>query len=408
VTASHDHSGGAAPSLEEGRAWLNPRAPSRHGPSPIVVGIVGLVIATAAALRILIPHDFDPTIFVTFARDDAPVQRAYPRALLGDVDEAGGFSHDGKFFFAQANDPLYLHPEEHAVVLDQPVYRARRMLFPLIAGGFGLFAPAVIVWSMLVTNILTMAFGAWITAKVAESEGFPTWLGIWFPLNIGLLFEINYGGSGVLAYAFCVAGVYYLLRGSRWMAAFAFAAGALSREVMVVFALGTFVLRWMEERRPPWRLITVPTAVLACWNVYLVARLAGISGAGGDLEYFSAPFIGIVDAFGVWTTDVRHLIVDVLIVGIVVLFVPLALRSRSLLAWGALPFPVMGIVLSANVWLGMFNFTRALAPVFTAIPFLFAEAARTLAPEEAMAGDVPSRAGERSERSRDLDGGGQR
>jgi hypothetical protein len=260
---------------------------------------------------------------------------------------------------------------------------------------------------MLVTNVLTMAFGAWMTEKVAEAQGFTTWLGIWFPLNIGLLFELNYGGSGVLAYACCIAGVYAHFRGSHWLAAFAFAAGALSREVMVVFALGIFVLRLVEERRPPWRLVVVPAAALACWNVYLVARLAGISGAGGGPENFGAPFVGIVNAFAVWRTDVAHLIVDVLIVAIVVLFVPLALRSRSPLAWGALPFPAIGIVLSANVWLGMFNFTRALAPVFTAIPFLFAPASRTPASEDTMAGDVPPRTGGRNDRSHDLDGDGQ-
>jgi hypothetical protein len=347
-------------------------ASTRLGPPAWIVGIIGLVIAIAAALRILIPHNFDPTIFVTFAKDDSPAQVAYPRRLLGEVNEGQGFSHDGKFFFAQANDPWYLDPEHHAVDLDQPFYRARRMLYPMIAGGFGLFPPRVVIWSMLVTNILAMAFGALLAAKLAERSHLSTWLGVWFPLNLGLLFELNFGGAGVLAYTCCLAGVFALLEERPWLASVLFAGAALSREVMVIFALGIFALQWVEKRKTMWRLLTVPVIAVLCWNVYLVFRLVGVTGAGGGLENFSAPFVGIIEAFRVWTSDPANLIVDILIVSIVLLFVPLALRSRLPLAWGALPFVALAPILSANVWLGMFNFTRALVPVFTAAPFLVA------------------------------------
>jgi hypothetical protein len=359
---------------------------ARSGPPSWVVGLAGLAIAVAAALRILVPHDFDPTIFVTFAKDDSPIQIAYPGRLLEDVNEGQGFSHDGKFFFAQANDPWYLHPEEHAVVLDQPIYRGERMLYPLVAGGFGLFSPDIVVWSMLITNIFAMAVGSLLTAKVAEGEALSTWLGVSFPLNFGLLFELSFGGSGILAYACCVAGVFALRRERAWLAASAFAGAALSREVMIIFALGIFTLRWIEEREATWRLLTVPIVAMACWDGYLVARLGEMSGAGGGPEKFSAPFLGIIEAFPVWTTDAGHLIVDILIVCIIVLFVPVALRSRSPLAWGALPFVLLAPFLSANVWLGMFNFTRALAPIFTAVPFLVVSSRRTQVEARAFVG----------------------
>ena len=56
--------------------------------------------------------------------------------------------------------------------------------------------------------------------------------------------------------------------------------------------------------------------------------------------------------------------------------VPLALRSRLPLAWGALPFIALAIVLSVEVLRDPFNLSRALAPVFTAAPFLLVLARR--------------------------------
>src|SRR5918996_1092055 len=119
-----------------------------RGPASSVVGVVGLAIAVFLALRVLVPNEMDPTIFVAFG-EDSQTQTNYARSLLGEITTRRDLGHDGKFFFAQANDPWYLSPEQHAVVLDRPIYRAQRMLFPMVAGGFGLFPPGAVVWAML-------------------------------------------------------------------------------------------------------------------------------------------------------------------------------------------------------------------------------------------------------------------
>ena len=67
-----------------------------------------------------------------------------------------------------------------------------------------------------------------------------------------------------------------------------------------------------------------------------------------------------------------HLVVNLAILVLVVAFVLAAIRSRSPLAWGALPFVFLATTLSLNVWRETHDFVRVLSPVFTAIPFLFA------------------------------------
>ena len=341
----------------------------RPGAPPWLVGVVGFAIGTVIALRVLIPNAMDPTIFIALG-EDAPVQTEYAVRLLGEVTTRHDLGHDGKYFFAQANDPWYLDPEQHAAVLDRPAYRGQRMLFPLIAGGFGFFPPSVVVWSMLITNLLAMALGAFLAAKLATSWGASTWLGLWVPLNIGLLFELDIGGAGILAYACCLGALYALVDERSWLASLLFAAAALSREVMIVFAVGVFVLWWHDRRELPWRFVITPLVAMTVWYVYLHVRLASLPGAGGGTENFAPPFVGLFEAFGWWFRDPASLFYELPLIAVIIAFVPFALRNHLSIGWGALPFVALATILSVNVVREPFDLSRALAPVFTAIPFL--------------------------------------
>jgi hypothetical protein len=333
-----------------------------------LIGIAGLIIVVAIALRVLIPSAMDPTVFVAFG-DQSPIQTPYGERLLGSVATRHGGGHDGQSFFIQANDPWYLHPEEHAALLDRPVYRAQRMLFPMIAGGFGFFPPDAIVWAMLLTNLLALAIGAFLAAKLAVAWGGPAWLGLWVPLNVGLLFELDIGGSGILAYVCCLGALYALTRERLWPAAGLFAAAALSRETMVAFAAGVFLLWWFDRRRALWPIVLTPLVAMVVWNAYLWFRLQGVPGVGGGTGNFGLPFLGIAQAAGSWVDDPVDLLFSLVFLAVIVAFVPLALRGRLPIAWGALPFAALAIILSVNVWREPFNSARAIAPIFTALPF---------------------------------------
>lgn len=350
-----------------GRDRSKSRVIARSSLQPWLVGVIGLSIVVVLALRVLIPNGMDPTAFVAFG-DQSPIQTPYGRRLLGDVTTRHGGGHDGQSFFIQANDPWYLDPEEHAALLDRPIYRAQRMLFPMIAGGFGLFPPTTVAWAMLVTNLLALAIGAFLAAKLAAEWGGPPWLGLWVPLNVGLLFELDIGGSGILAYTCCLAALSALLRERIWLASVLFAAGALSRETMVAFAVGVFFLWWLERRRALWPIVLIPLGTMAVWDAYIWIRLQGIPGVGGGTGAFGPPFLGAVEASRSWIAEPLDLFLSILFIAVVVAFVPLALRGRLPISWGALPFAVLAIVLSVNVWREPFNSARAIAPIFTALP----------------------------------------
>jgi hypothetical protein len=344
---------------------------SHRGPPAWVIGLGGLALALAMALRLLIPNGMDPTVFLVLG-DESSTQTEYAQALLGQVTTRPGFGHDGKFFFVQANDPWFLEPAQTARLLVHPIYRGERMLYPTIAGGFGLLPPGAIVWSMLMTNISAMAIGTWLAARLASRWGGPAWLGFLVPLNVGIVFELELGGSGILAYTCCLAAMYALESERIGLASFLFGAAALSKEVMVAFALGILILMWREHRRLSWPIVAVPVAAIVLWQTYLRFRIAGLPRTNDGLGAFAAPFAGIVEALRAWALQPLPLLVNLTIIAILVMFVPLALRSRLPIVWGALPFVALVTILSASVWRDTFDLARALIPVFTAVPFLVA------------------------------------
>jgi hypothetical protein len=350
---------------------------------PWLVGLVGLAVGVLITIRVLATFGMDPTAFVGFDPTEAPSQVAYPREVLGRPVVSHPLAHDGKYFFAQANDPWYLDPQRHAAVLDAPLYRAQRMLYPTVASGFGLLPPGVVVWSLLATNVLALALGAMLAARLAGLWSLSPWLGVWVPLNIGLILDVDLGTAGVVAYTCCLGGLYALAKGRTWTASLLFGAAALSRETMVLFAVGVFALWWFDRRERPWRFVITPLSLMVAWNVYLRFRLQGVSGVGSSgAANLAPPFVGLYQALGSWMERPQDLLLNLTILVIAGVSIPLAVRSRLSIAWGALPFVVLGACLSEIVWRQTYDFPRALAPIFTAIPFLLAASHHHDGPEQ--------------------------
>jgi hypothetical protein len=338
------------------------------------VAAIGFVIGVAYVLRILIPAGWNPSIFLALGADK-PRQTAYAQEQLGAVVVREAFGHDGKFFFIQANDPLYLDPDLHAAYLDRPLYTGQRMLYPLLAGGLGLFPPWLVVWSMLGVNLAALVGATAVTAKLATTWQASPWLGLAAPLNFGLLSELEIGGAGVMAMLLAFSAVLALGGGMSThktdlkAATLLFSLAALAREVTLLFAAGVVALVWLRERRVVWPLFVLPTLAAGAWRVYLVVRLSALPSGGADRE-LGAPLVGIWEALGYWQEDPIDLAIGVVMLTVLVAFALRAVRSRNLLAWGALPTVALALILSVYVWREPYDIARAITPVLTAYPFL--------------------------------------
>jgi hypothetical protein len=340
-----------------------------------VAALIGVFIVAVSLLR----HDGDIAGLIKFGAGDTVAERtAHVEDVLGrDVATVDLLGHDGSMFFLQSLDPFFFGPDEHAVHLDRPVYRAQRMLFPTIAGAGGLLPAEAVLWSMALVNIAAIALGTAGTARLAQRLGGSRWLGLAFALNPGIVFEFDISGAGILAFACAVWGTVAVVDRQARAAVVWFVAAVLAREVMLLYLAGVCCHQLWVNRRIPWLLGGVPALSAAAWAGYIRLRLDSHDGVQ-EVQEFGAPFGGMADAFENWLSDPVDLAVISGLVVVMPLLVVRAFQRPNPLAWGALGFVLLAILMTRQVWWNFFDISRAVAPIITAyVVTAFSEPPRT-------------------------------
>ncbi len=333
---------------------------------PLLVAVLSVGVALYVTLPILSSNDWNPSVLIKFP-EQKPLQMDYGAAMLGQVIPAPGDGHDGKFYFMQAMDPFYLVPQEHAHLLDRPSYRAQRMLYPTIAGVLGFLPPTQTAWNLWGLNMLAIGVGGWLTARLAQQMGLSAWLGFAFVVNPGVLIAGLIDTAEVVAMVFFVGAALALTRRRYAIGAILLAGAALSRETMILAAVGAIAYIWKTERKMH-PVMLVPFAACAVWWLYLRSRIGYLDAGIQDVQALGFPFKGFVEAMGLWLTTPGML--DDLLVGVVLLTLSLliawhAWRRPTLLGYMTAGFAFVAITMVADVWKFYFDASRALAPVIT-------------------------------------------
>jgi hypothetical protein len=333
------------------------------------VGVVATVIAALLSVSVMSQTGWDVTVFAAFGVDSHEINE-YAGQSLDEFYLRPFQGHDGKFFFVQSNDPWVRHPEINASVLDRPLYRSQRMLYPVLAGGGGLFTPEMIVWALLIVNIVGMGLGSWAAAAVATTLGGSPWWGLSFVLNIGFISEMNIDGAGIVAAAAAFAAVVAFSRGRTSWGLTVLVLGVLAREAMLLVAAGIALWMWIHNRRKDALLsLAVPTMAVAVWGLYLRLQLGWESGVS-QVQEIGLPFVGFIESIPKWLDDPLDLFVATAVLTLLAVFARRAIVSRELVGFAFLGFVVLGIVFTAQVWRSYFDITRAVAPIITTFVLL--------------------------------------
>ncbi len=160
---------------------------------------------------------------------ELPVVQAIPHAH----DEVGG-GYDGQFYVQMAIDPLLRDPGiDHA--MDNPGYRAHRILFSWTAWLLGLGQPAWILQTYAVQNVLAWLLLAWVMCvwcPPRDGRTFALWAGVM--LTHGLLISVRNAvpdGPSILLIALAV---WAADRGRPWLSALVTGIAGLARETNVL------------------------------------------------------------------------------------------------------------------------------------------------------------------------------
>ena len=235
-----------------------------------------------------------------------PALRAIPHVMNPDL-----VGYDGQFYAQIALDPTLRYPAL-ARALDNPPYRARRVLLPWTAYIFGLGQPRWVLNAYVWQYLLFWAATGFLLTRWIPLDSFfnlARWSGCMFAS--GMLRAMDRALPDAASMLFVLGALYFLETRREWRAAAVLALAAFARDINVLGAV-------MFGPPPPgkkqaWLLragqmaaIVIPLAV---WIVYLNYHFSGGDGLGA--RNFLLPGMGFVnkavsDTYDLWVHPNHH------------------------------------------------------------------------------------------------------
>jgi hypothetical protein len=213
-----------------------------------------------------------------------------PQQLLVLPNKRG---NDGQQFLVLATDPLQLDPAT-AQAVDNPIYRGKRLLYPLLAWATGLGQPQLIVWTLGLLNVGCIAGAAGLVAQWAQLEQRnPRW-GLAVLALPGYWITLTLSTADLLATTLLLAAAVAWRRRRPGLVAGSLSTALLTRETALL-AWAATGLTTLWERRWRWLLplALVPVPLLAL-TASLKSRFAATSDGLLATLHFGPPGLGIV------------------------------------------------------------------------------------------------------------------
>jgi hypothetical protein len=332
------------------------------------LALLSCALFLASIARFYHPRDgFSVLIGLPAGTNKLPALAALPHAVTD-------FPYDGQFYAQLAMEPLLRDPAIDRA-LDQPPYRARRILFSWTAWLAGMGRPAWILQAYALQNVAAWLLLAWILTRwVPPRSGrlFAAWAACLF--SPGLLWSVRFSlldGPSMLLLAGAVIAAE---SGRTWLLGSMLGAAALGRETNL---LGAAMLQ-VPRSGAGWLGLAGALALaglpLLIWQDYLWSIYRTTSFAGSNqLTLSVAPYLRSWKEAVVLLSDpalqwlgVRTLLV-VAALTTQLLFVILVREPGNVWWRLAAPFAVLMLIAGWEVWRG---FPAAITRV--ALPLTFA------------------------------------
>jgi hypothetical protein len=339
--------------------------------SPVVPFLIALLLGNLFGVAILRRNGYDRSRLVV-AGDKFADPAGVPAGLFVFPRSDG---YDGQYFYRLSLDPFTSKRTDFGVTLDNPSYRQRRILMPLIAWIVSLGEPARVPSILLALNLTALAAAGWIGGVLARLHGRHALWGLTLALYPGFLLSTARDLAEVVASVLALAAL-VLIRSRRYaFATVTLVLASLTRETTLLVALGisaslAFELVRRLPRSIPAYVALVPLVVQFGWQAAL-ARAWGTFSADPQKVFTPIPFEGPVRlvAFileqwnwlrGVW-------LVEIAMLAVVATLALASLRSSSSArhekAAYVLSF-LLAIMLGANIWVEDWGFMRALSEFY--------------------------------------------
>ena len=245
---------------------------------------LGVVLLVLAAIASTWSSTTGFTALLRFGRDfDAarlPQVRPLPLAVFD------GSGYDGQFYAQIAVAPDVTSPALKTA-LDEPAYRSRRILLPLLAHALGLGEPWWVLQAYALLNLaawLALAWLWWRQLAAPSARGIWVWLACL--LSLGALDSLRFALTDLPMVLALVLAVSALQRRRYGLAAAGFLAAGFIRETAVLAFQPLGLVDTAQNRRVAWLKTAVCVLPIALWCGWLVYRLPNSGhGVAGNFDW---------------------------------------------------------------------------------------------------------------------------
>ena len=294
----------------ESQARIDPRSgqlqtrPIRR--TPWRLAICALAANLLVLLFILARHHFDPSVFIV-AGDRFVDARITPTPIIVRSHSAG---YDGQFYYALANHPFTNFPVTAGVAFDHPIWRAQRILYPLLSHLLAFAQPVFVPAAMLVINLGALCAIAAMAVR-RDKTAIPALAILLWP---GILTTLTHDTTELLACALLLASLHAYLRNSLALFATLAALAVLTRETACLMLFGVMLASlyalWQrpDQGLAPARAAPIRAAPIRAapglyaaaallpaliWHLWLVAAWRGATVTVPAHADLGLPFMGV-------------------------------------------------------------------------------------------------------------------
>jgi hypothetical protein len=202
---------------------------------------------------------------------------------------------DGQLYAEMALDPLLLDPHLH-IALDNPPYRAQRILLSWLAWILGLGKPFWILNAYAAINLIFWVWFAWLAGKLFSPH---SWSGLAgyaaVLLTCGLIESMQASLTDLPSFTLILAAI--MAGGVKGAGLLALAALVRSTSLIGFVGLAQLTPPWHEALRKNIRLGLIAVVPVTLWVAYVLWRFRGreVGFDGGNLDL---PFRGMMEKLG--------------------------------------------------------------------------------------------------------------
>ena len=294
--------------------------------------------------------------------------------------DSGGY--DGQFYAQLATDPTLRNPKFNDAI-DEPAYRARRILLPALSHLLAFGNPTISILIYCSLNIFfwyAFAWVVWSQLQVHDWRGFAKWTACVF--SMGVMDSVKYSLTDLPSMLLILLMIQY--SGSKkYSAAGGFVASVFLKETNLLAAaalpnLNMFPKKWFPSFMR-WVLTGVITlALFYGWYHYIKTQFGVFHGVSGNFDF---PFTSMVRNTGaalkelsLGNLDDRYIFRLLAVLGFVIQFLFLLTQYRDFraplvrLGW---VYAFLFMFLGDLVWWGYWAVCRVALPMTIAFNLLY-------------------------------------